>query len=701
VIGQPEVWLSSEYEALPGQRVRLFGINPKPNPWRIYSHVYLRSAKSGKVVEGEAGAFWDQNWTNVDETEIDFLVPPGCEAGDYDVYVHPGFGGDFGFSEPFRLRVVSARTVAGAMARPDDPVPVPPLLVGGIKREGGPPPATGVRVVTLCRAARDGVTDDTAAIQGAIDDLQSGGGGVLHLAAGNYAICRTIHVKRGVVLSGAGRKATQISVFPARPMKGGMPKVEMTPSLDWQKGYAEDWWPFIKDMTPMVWLETQSGLQDLSLVSGPGADTAVFVACPEWHEFSKDIFLVRVDVESGQRIGNFGGWKPHPRGVLVGGGTVGFTMVGCDIHAGDPLVMYPTRPEHRYARIVGNQFRPFPAQSTNCVFLDAVSYSLIEDNEALGGARAWTFQRGFHHNWFFNNTIRDLGRRGNAEEMIMSEYGSAFWWGKCSAAEQSSVKPSGTPQWKDNQFSECSDPVFVFITSGRGVGQFRQVAGNDKDTVFVRQPWDVMPDATSCFAVLPLTFRDLYVNNSVIDCDGRVKLAWGSLVECVVAGTLAYHNEGLCTTSWINKQDDGSIDYTLCAHNLYARNRLMADAWITLNGTKSADYRGPGSTFSNVIRDNEVLSPRNYSLNQYWSIWASKDWDPERWTAIGVSGSHNIIEDNNLCDAPVGVTIREGGEDNVVRDNRIDRVKTPVLDRGKGTTVVAPSYQPYEATREG
>ena len=129
--------------------------------------------------------------------------------------------------------------------------------------------------------------------------------------------------------------------------------------------------------------------------------------------------------------------------------------------------------------------------------------------------------------------------------------------------------------------------------------------------------------------------------------------------------------------------------------------QLKNNMEITVAGTKSDDYPGPGSAFGNVMRGNEVLKSRNYALNQYWPIWQGQAFGPDNWTAIGVSGSYNVIEGNYLCDGGVGVTIRSGGEANVVRDNRIDRVRTHVLDGGTGTVVIPPSYQPYEATPAG
>jgi len=681
---RPQVWLASEDRALPGQRVRLFGRNFKPNPWRTYGHVRLIHGETGQVLTGLHGQPFDQGWVNVPDFEMDFLVPPDAPPGRYEVYVHAGFGGHVGWSDPFPLEVVTERDLIGTLRRPDEAsrLPAPP-------------------VVRVTGAAGDGVTDDTKALQAALDRAAAQGGGIALLPSGTYALSRTLRVPPGVVLRGAGREGTQLTVWPGRPLSGGLPPATMVPSLDWQRGYAGDWTPFVKDMTPLLWLETRAGLQDLSLVGGPGAGPAVFVATKDWRDRSEDVFLVRVNVDNTQREGHFGAWQPYGHGVYVGAATQGFTLAYCDLRAGDPLTMLPTRPEHRGVHLVGNTFRVYPRQNTNNGFLDSVAYSLIEDNEFLGGARALTFQRGFHHNWVFNNVIRDVGGRGNAEEMIMSEYGGSFWYGRAAWADADSLQAAGEPKWKKNQFTECSDLVFAFITAGRGLGQYRRVVENTADRVRVEPPWNVIPDETTYFAILPLTYRNLYLNNGVFDCDGRCDFAYGSLVESVVQGHRSRHSEGFSAWSWINQREDGSVEYCVTAFNQFNWNWIWDDGWIRLIGTKSDEYPGPGSVFGNVLRWNQVYNFRNFAMNQYWALWDNAGFRPDQDAGIRVAGSYNIVEGNQVWKGPVGLAVDGPGESNVLRNNRLDQVDTPVLDQGRDTLVFPPGYQQYEAEEAG
>lgn len=60
-------------------------------------------------------------------------------------------------------------------------------------------------------AAGDGVADDTAAIQAAINSMTAGG--VLHFPPGTYLISDTLHVPRGMTLAGAGLHSAVIRMI--------------------------------------------------------------------------------------------------------------------------------------------------------------------------------------------------------------------------------------------------------------------------------------------------------------------------------------------------------------------------------------------------------------------------------------------------------------------------------------------------------
>ncbi len=54
-------------------------------------------------------------------------------------------------------------------------------------------------------AAGDGKTDDTRAIQRALDDVAAAGGGITFVPTGSYLVARHLRVPGGVALVGVGR----------------------------------------------------------------------------------------------------------------------------------------------------------------------------------------------------------------------------------------------------------------------------------------------------------------------------------------------------------------------------------------------------------------------------------------------------------------------------------------------------------------
>jgi parallel beta-helix repeat protein len=62
--------------------------------------------------------------------------------------------------------------------------------------------------VTSLTAVGDGVTDDTAAIQSALDTIDAAGGGVLFIPRGTYRITNSVHIGSNTTVRGAGIGAT-------------------------------------------------------------------------------------------------------------------------------------------------------------------------------------------------------------------------------------------------------------------------------------------------------------------------------------------------------------------------------------------------------------------------------------------------------------------------------------------------------------
>ena len=157
LVNGPQIWFASEHTTVPGERLRLFGINllgGHHGPSRAL--IALRRTDSGAVYWGRQLRRYNQEHANVRQHEISFRLPEELSEGDYEVRVHPLAGGPYGWSHPIRCRVVARRDWLAHMAREDDSRLGTP---GGDRFPAAPP------VFRVTGAAGDGIADDGPAIR--------------------------------------------------------------------------------------------------------------------------------------------------------------------------------------------------------------------------------------------------------------------------------------------------------------------------------------------------------------------------------------------------------------------------------------------------------------------------------------------------------------------------------------------------------
>jgi hypothetical protein len=596
-------------------------------------------------------------------------VPAGLAPGPYDILVHAASSGAYGWSAPYRVDVVAHRDLAQAYTRPEQASP------------------QEVNLLRVHGAIGDGLHDDARAIQTTLDQAAAAGGGVVLLPPGKYAIAKTLHIEPGVFLDGSGVQATSIIVSPTLPMQGG-PGLERRGS-SYDKGY----------LPPMIWIETKSGVSDLSLIGGPGCQIAVYI-CGKG--LSEDVSIVRTNITTPERMFRSvdGNGYQAMFGITALTATRNLTVAGCHIKCGEPIFLDPST--HYGCTITNNTFEVFPRQSTNDVYSDSITHCVIEDNDFIGGARALYSGCGSDHNWIFNNRITDDGGWANAEEMMVSEHGFSLWAGACQSASANTIQAQGAhwpdgilagaqgDNWYENQFIGPASQVFVFVKLGKGFGQLRRVTGNTADTITIDAPWDIVPDFTSRFAVLQLTYRNLYINDQTIDCNGRCEFAYGGLAECVISGLNTRDSEGISSTA---------VDGGIVAFNDYSYNRVIGMSGIHLQdgqywdagftqipGVEIGDNR-TGDVIGNTIRNNEVMDFRQYPLNAYFSMWDHPGAMQPASGEAGISlsnGSFNVIDDDYVTSGAVGIRI-DGGVGNIVTHSRVDDVSTPIVDNGRQT----------------
>ena len=177
-INAPRVtWLSAD-NASAGETITIYGNNLTTDNLEGTSYVYLRRADAGDSEPSISAAV-----NYADPYKVTFVVPSGLQAGAvYQIWLHNGHGGNYGWSEPAMFTYSGIATTSSA----------------------------NVRNVMNYGAAGDGAADDTPAIVAAIEAADSGD--TIYFPVGTYRITQRIVVSKSVHFLGAGNDASTISI---------------------------------------------------------------------------------------------------------------------------------------------------------------------------------------------------------------------------------------------------------------------------------------------------------------------------------------------------------------------------------------------------------------------------------------------------------------------------------------------------------
>lgn len=687
MVNAPQLWFPSDLTVVPGQQMRLFGINLSGRGYN-QTLIAMQNQENEKIYWGRLLLRFNQEHANVRQHELSFRIPDDIPNGIYSVRIYRFDGGPYGWSNKLDIKILQKRHFVDQMGFADQSSNATP----GDEHYPDPP-----AIFPITNASGDGITDNTMAIQSVLDKASSAGGGVVLLPSGVYAVSQSIEIPENVVLQGAGTGATSITVSQIRPLINEDLK---------SKGQ------------PLIHMRTNTGLQDISVIAGPGVDVNVLVDDPPLVE---NVFIRRVKIEN---IHEFvkdiedGAWGIVDFGIYVKTSSRGFHLLDSYIKA--PLTFrMEGRPQqrHSYARISGNHFETYPHHQQDNVFLLSLSESIFENNILAYGHRAFTSQLGMWRNFIADNQVIDIRGVGNGSELFMSEYGSVIYHGPIlsDGNESSNLR---VPDNTDKRITDMIESaytereLYAFVASGKGFGQYRKLTLKHNNTLTIDQPWCVLPDKESTIYILEATVQNLFLNNATIGGRGVYAFFYGSAINNIISGNEA--SAGGVTSIWLSAVANKDR-LALVAFNSLVNNRLVQNSSLNLAAlTGGLNDSGEKLLIGNRIIRNQIFKPGEYgSPNQYYAYWnwlggwnAGHGWvEPGIERGIGIwNGSYNVIENNYVVGAETGIFIGDGKgvnasdapiKGNVVRWNRVDQSQTPVTEQGTSTYVQPPSYQRY------
>lgn len=444
-VNATEAWWVGPNVATRGDTVSVFGRNLAHNGKPVTSYIYIQ--KSGLP------GIW-ANVTAANPYKVDFTVPASLANGTYQVWAHNGHGGHYGWSGPLTLTI-----------------------------NNGTPWTAQTFNVKSYGAKGDGVTDDEAAIQTALDAAARAPWSTLYFPTGTYMISKGFLVSPQIRWLGDGSTHTFIKAnagfvapqtYDARMYSmlygfGGSHDVTF-------QGLTIDPNGLMKAvLTTPVYARcvTNYKFSDVTM-GGKGYDTADFGQ-------STLIFLQACKIIDGAAPGGGGG-----NGIFFGAATQVF-IDNCKIYGANDV--------NTMLDFFGGS-DGISVTNTTAQDYDNTQQDGWAQGRFLYGASTWGSNRNFYVG---DNTTNALAVRPgyanqNAGEQLLWENGTKYS-GTPAFATQTTVTFGGNVFFQDAGLLNGSyDAVIV---NGAGLGQHRKITGRAGSTITVSPAWNIPPDTTS------------------------------------------------------------------------------------------------------------------------------------------------------------------------------------------------------------
>ncbi len=644
----------SQNEAAPGATIQIIGRNfalktPAPGSARV-----ALKARDGRIVSIKL--------VSADKYSILAALPQNLAEGDYQVWVHNGFGGPAGWGTGLTLRV---------------------------KHPGYWP--SGTFNIRQFGAHGDDTNDDSEAFLRVLAAAERAGGGIIFFPAGTYRFNRWFRLPRRVVLRGEGEDLTWLKWPQTNPTS----LADILPAALYGAGeYA------IEDLSIMV-RNAQFVLRDLEY---GGA-----VPLPELRRFAqpfgsgRDIFLRNVRIHHLYLAGrnfqakdviadprwrfNAFGYAAQPLVLAMAIGAVtNIEISNCDFQGMQRFL------NCRNARFINNSFNNQMGLGS-WTDLDG-EYFVFQRNKLIG-ASSWRddlvpVRYIYCADNYSVNIVRgereamtfdvDAGRIGFLGRFRLSAINGGLPVSLPIRAAVAMAAPATVNLAGANLQPGAYRDFQIQIVSGTGAGQYRDIINNTRDRVMLAQPWLITPDATSSVVIHRLIGHAILYRNVAEDTSVLFEI-WGQLYDAVIDGNTVRRSQGMYGLGgWFIEWIDNHLEAAVSFH---AGVGPIGDTpehtvpygllGFTVGGKMTAAYvRSPFEYVrACVIRENSL----SYGYRIMVKVGCSA-----AFTKVNYVAARDVVIDRNSIDhSPVGIEIDANVAGVVIRGNKVRAVQQPLL----------------------
>jgi len=493
------------------------GPQSSPGGWaRVFGTcIGLGDKKPIATLVGENGREQQAPVSQADAYSLTLVLAESLPEGEYEVRVHNGYGGKFGWSEALPLTV--RKRVAWS------------ATVFNVKDFG---------------ARGTGDKDDTEAIRRALAEAERNGGGIVFVPRGLYQVNDTLDLPRCTILQGEGRELSAL-FWPDR-------ETPLQEIIHGSGSFA------VQDLT----INCYNYRHVIDGGVGHGAEAGdIFLRRLRIRAMlyrpAKDPAEVDRRFRAALELSSGGGDT-----IRLSGRNVEIT--DCDVY-GSGRALFLTRV--RGGLVARNVFRN-GRWGWYCI---SGSDGLIFENNEIAGGDLMSTGGGINcldgstysqNVYFAHNLLRDM--YGWDREALTSDAGGGAYFGAIESARGEELVLAAEPKWGGRDWRGAG----VFILDGRGAGQYRRIVDYEGRRVKLDRAWDIAPDETAQLSLTMLQRNYLIVGNEFRDATCAVQF-YGISIDHLVANNTSiraggFHNLGLhyaggYQPSWFVQYHDNEI----------------------------------------------------------------------------------------------------------------------------------------------
>lgn len=675
ILNGPRPLYISEYEVWAGQTIDVSGRNFDVREFGMEERepeVWLSAAGGGTRYRAEVmKSSEDGNYPGYNNYRISFTPSEDTPVGEYEVIVKTADGVEASLSNGQTLSVKE---------KGNDPLGLGVAWADKIRWENE---------INACDAGAkgDGRTDDTAAIQNAVNDLYARGGGVLYLPEGIYNLT-WLEMPDFVVLNGAGTDKTEL-----RYSATNDENTFITPAYNRNR----------TGFTGIANLTVRNPYSDETECPEYSPDVYISLgesdrSCNHDEYANEGIFLknVTLDYPMGKpQKAVLTSGKNRGLGLLISSSRVVVDNVHIKGFGGAIGVS-----NYQYARVENSSFE-YSITQVNVLS----RYSFLLNNTVRGRREFIEAGDGISMHGmmcrdnihFEGNDIRGMGTGKNDGEVICVEVpGGNFGYGFVSAVTDTTItltKNSVIDYSSRTQFGE----FFIAIVEGRGKGQavraVRKPSGGQY-TMKLSEPFAVRPDETSVVSLMSANRNVTVYANRGEDCCKSI-LMYGNVIDAVVDANVLKDTDGIMV--WGSNSDGQGLPADM--YISFRNNHVSGVSPLTKNtsidvtsGRFISGIFGRAGSYSCTmvyavdIRGNTVVGSPEIDESQV----VSGETEAAPWQGIVLNSctysSHSILDDrigdltniivtgNYLDGTRSGVLYTHAIEGIVIQNNRFNNI---------------------------